>query len=242
MKIKLLFVLAAIICGSSISQAADNVLTPKEEKQGWVLLFNGKNLNGWTNVGKSTPPTTGWTIENGVLTVNSKTKREKRGGDIITVGEYSNFELTFDFNLTHAANSGVKYFFTKYDKGGWLGQEYQVLDDNNHPDAKMGTNGNRKTASLYDVIAVKGKKQLNSPGQWNTGRVVAKGKKVTHYLNGKKTVEYDRFSPTYIEAVKTVSKFKDAVPVFGQADKGHILLQDHEDEVSYKNIKLRVLK
>lgn len=224
---------------TGVSAQTMNTLTPKEEKQGWILLFNGKNLDGWTSVGKQTSPSTGWTVDNGILTVNKKDKGEKRGGDIITKDQYGDFELCFDFRLTKGANSGIKYFFTKYEKGGWLGCEFQVLDDDNHPDAKLGINGNRKTASLYDLIPA-GKKKMNPVGEWNQGRIVAKGSKVTHYLNGKKVISFDRKSEAYEQAWKE-SKFKNTEPMFGDVKEGHILIQDHEDEVSFKDIKIRRL-
>lgn len=233
-----LFLISLLFVLNLQAQVADNVLTDKEQKQGWVLLFNGVNLQGWTSVGKQTPPDKGWTVENGVLTVNKG--GAKRGGDIITKEQYSDFDLCFEFRLTKAANSGLKYFFTNYTKGGWLGNEYQVLDDDFHPDAKAGRDGNRKTASLYDVIPA-GKKEMKPTGEWNKGRIVAKGTKVTHYLNGKKTVSYDRKSKAYQEAVK-LSKFNEAQPLFGSVEKGHILLQDHQDEVSFKNIKIKNLE
>jgi len=232
-----LFLISFLFVLNLQAQVADNVLTDKEQKQGWVLLFNGVNLQGWTSVGKQTPPDKGWTVENGVLTVNKG--GAKRGGDIITKEQYGDFDLCFEFRLTKAANSGLKYFFTHYTKGGWLGNEYQVLDDDFHPDAKAGRDGNRKTASLYDVIPA-GKKEMKPTGEWNKGRIVAKGTKVTHYLNGKKTVSYDRKSKAYQEAVK-LSKFNEAQPLFGSVEKGHILLQDHQDEVSFKNIKIKDL-
>ena len=110
--------LCLCLCLASACIAQMNTLSNKEQKQGWKLLFNGKNLDGWTSVGKDTPPPTGWGIEDGVLTVK---KGEQRGGDIITKELFSNFELVFDFKITTGANSGVKYFFCKYEKGGWLG-------------------------------------------------------------------------------------------------------------------------
>lgn len=235
---KTLFFLFSLLCATGIyAQSTINTLTPKEKKQGWVLLFNGVNLDGWTSVGKQAPPSTGWTVENGILTVNKK--GEKRGGDIITKDQYADFDLCFDFRLTKGANSGVKYFFANYENGGWLGCEFQVLDDDNHPDAKLGRDGNRKTASLYDMIPA-GKKRMNPVGEWNQGRVVAKGSKVTHYLNGKKIISFVRASDAY-KKIWEQSKFKDSKPMFGSVEKGGILLQDHVDEVSFRNIKIRVL-
>lgn len=237
-----LFFYAASMAASSTSgeTTSKEPLSSSEKKQkhGWVTLFNGKNLEGWTAIGKETPPVKGWTVEEGILTVNKG--GPKHGGDMITREQYSNFDLRFEFRLTKAANSGVKYFFTNYEKGGWLGSEYQVLDDDFHPDAKAGRNGNRKTASLYDIFPP-GKKQMKPTGEWNTGRIVVKGSVVTHYLNGKKVLTYDRESAAYKDAVR-LSKFKDSHPLFGTVKKGYIMLQDHQDEVSYRNIRIKELE
>ena len=237
MKKLLLFTFALLYSVTIVAQTSNNTLSEKEKKQGWVLLFNGSNLDGWTSVGKDTPPEKGWTVENGVLIVNKG--GPQKGGDINTKDEYGDFDLCFDFKLTKGANSGVKYFFHKYDEGGWLGNEYQVLDDDAHPDAQLGANGNRKTASLYDVFPPTGKKQMNPVGEWNQARVVAKGSKVTHYLNGKKVLTYDRQSQAYKDAVLNISKFKNAKPLFGTVAKGYIHIQDHQDEVHYRNIKIK---
>lgn len=213
----------------------DNVLTKKEIKQGWKLLFNGNNLEGWTSVGKSTAPTEGWKVEDGMITKLKKV----RGGDIITAGEYADFEFSADFKITKEANSGIKYFFRKYDEGGWLGLEFQVLDDENHPDAKMGRNGNRLQGTLYDMLPLTSKQNI-AIGSWVRAKIVSKGSRVAHYLNGKKVLSFDRKSEAYAEAVKN-SKYNKAKPMFGEIGKGHILLQDHGDEVSFKNIKVREL-
>ena len=216
-----------------------NILTAKELKQGWKLLFNGQNLDGWTSVGKDAPPEKGWDVENGILTVNKG--GPQRGGDIITKEQFSDFELIVEFRLTKGANSGIKYFFTQYTKGGWLGLEYQVLDDDVHPDAKLGRDGNRTQAGLYDMFAPAKNKKDKPIGEWNQARIVAKGSKVVHYLNGKKVLSFDRKSDQYKEAF-LLSKFKDCEPMFGDVEKGHILLQEHQDEVSFRNVKIRVLK
>jgi hypothetical protein len=232
------FCFISIFCISNLyAQNKSNALTKKEEKQGWKLLFNGENLNGWTSVGKTTPPTKGWKIENGTL--SAKKEGNESGGDLITKEEYKNFELSLDFKLAKGGNSGIKYFFTHYDKGGWLGLEYQILDDANHPDAKNGRNGNRLQATLYDMFPVD-KKQENRVDEWNNARIIANGTKVTHYLNGVKVLSFDRNSTSYKEAWK-LSKYKDSEPPFGKVTMGHILLQDHGDEVSFKNIKIKSL-
>ena len=216
----------------------DNQLTAKEKKEGWVLLFNGKNLDGWTSVGKDAPPAFGWVVKNGIL--NVRKQGDKRGGDIITRDQYSDFDLKVDFRITKGANSGIKYFFTKYEKGGWLGLEYQILDDENHPDAKLGRDGNRLEGGLYDMLPTS-PKQVNPIGEWNQARIVAKGTKVTHYLNGKKILSFDRSSEQYKKAWQ-LSKYKNSKPMFGDVKEGHILLQDHGDEVSFRNVKIKVLK
>ena len=220
------------------AQALYNVLSEEEKGQGWILLFNGENLDGWTSVGKDTQPEKGWTVEDGVITVNKG--GPQRGGDIITKDQFSEFDLYFEFKLTKAANGGLKYFFTRYEKGGWLGNEFQVLDDDFHPDAKAGRDGNRKTGSLYDMLPTTGEKTMKPTGEWNSARILVEGSKVTHYLNGQEILSYDLNSKEYEEAWK-LSKFKDSEPMFGKVGKGHIFLQDHQDEVSYRNMKIRDL-
>lgn len=235
---KIIFLLFSFVLVHTTIFAQINTLTPKEENQGWKLLFNGKNLDGWISVGKDTPPEYGWEIKDGILTV--RPEGEKRGGDIITKDQYSDFELLVDFRITEGANSGIKYFFTKYEKGGWLGLEYQILDDERHPDAKLGRDGNRWQAGLYDMLPP-GKKDEKPIGEWNQARIVAKGSKVTHYLNGKEVLSFDRKSEAYKKAWE-LSKYNKSVPMFGDVKQGHILLQDHADMVSFRNVKIRILK
>lgn len=226
----LLFIFAI----SAFSQQMPNTLTKMEQRQGWKLLFNGENLDGWTSVGKNEPPTIGWQVNGGILTV--KPENGKRGGDIITQDQYSDFDLKVDFKLSEGANSGIKYYFTRYGKGGWLGLEYQLYDDK-----LSATNEKHRTAALFDVLPPTAKKKMNPVGEWNTARIVAKGAKVTHYLNGKKVLTFDRKSSIYKNAL-ILSKFNNAVPAFGDVKEGHILLQDHGDEVSFRNVKIRILK
>ncbi len=235
---KLFIVLTGLflICGIGFAQI--NTLTAKEVKQGWKLLFNGKNLDGWTSVGRETPPERGWTVENGVLTVNKG--GPQKGGDIITKDRYSDFDLMVEFKITKGANSGIKYFFVRYDKGGWLGFEYQILDDQTHPDAKAGRDGNRLQGGLYDMFAPAKNKKDKPVGEWNQARIVAKGSKVEHYLNGKKILTFDRKSEQFKEALSH-SKFNGSEPMFGDVKSGHILLQEHQDEVSFRNVKIKLL-
>ncbi|RIV26960.1 DUF1080 domain-containing protein [Fibrisoma montanum] len=224
-----------------------NTLTAREKKEGWKLLFDGKTTKGWRGAYKEKFPDKGWNVENGTLTIQKSDGSESQSfGDIVTDDEYGNFDLMFDFKLSDGANSGLKYFVVEQQpkpKGSAFGLEYQVLDDAKHPDAKMGRNGNRTVGSLYDLIPAKDK-QVNPIGEWNTGRVLVRGSHVEHWLNGKKVVEYERGSE---EFRKLVGMSKYAAPSynangrFGEAPKGHILLQDHGDQVSFRNLKIKTL-
>jgi hypothetical protein len=222
-----------------------NKLTPEEKSQGWKLLFDGVSSTGWESARKEAFPKEGWTIEDGILTIQKSDGSEARTfGDIVTTEQYSAFDLAFDFKLTDGANSGVKYFVTlaEGNSGSAIGLEYQILDDALHPDAKMGRDGNRTLASLYDLIkAEKQARFVRKPGEWNQGRVVVyPNNKVEHYLNGVKVLEYERGSQAYRDLV-AISKYV-VWNKFGEAPSGRILLQDHGDQVSYKNIKIKNLQ
>jgi hypothetical protein len=218
-----------------------NTLTEKEVSDGWKLLFDGTTSKGWRGAGKESFPETGWVIENGYLKVLASGGAEsKGGGDIVTTEEFGNFDLSFEFKITEGANSGVKYFVTeKYaTTGSAIGLEYQILDDQNHPDAKMGRDGNRTLASLYDLIPA-ANKRFNGIGIWNAGHIVSLNGHVEHWLNGFKVLEYDRGSEAFRKLVSE-SKYN-IYPGFGEAEKGHILLQDHGNEVCFRSIKIRQL-
>jgi hypothetical protein len=214
----------------------DNTLTKKEIKEGWKLLWDGKTNTGWRGYKTTVFPETGWEMKDGILTVMPPQGGSKSGGDIITINKFKNFELSVDFMYTPGANSGIKYFI---DGKSNIGCEYQILDDKLHPDAKLGIAGNRTMAGLYDLIPPKNKID-NGPDKWNTAKIIVNGNHAEHWLNGKNTVSYERGDEAW-KALVATSKFKPNAG-FGEASEGHILLQDHGNKVSFKNIKIRELK
>jgi hypothetical protein len=222
-----------------------NNLSAQEQAQGVKLLFNGKDFAGWRAVHGDKMPEKHWSVVEGTINV-SPSDGSETGNDIVTSEQYGAFELTFDFKLTEGANSGIKYFVNEaFDSGGksGIGLEFQVLDDEKHPDAKQGAVGNRTLASLYDLIpSYKLEKRFQRKiGDWNQGRIVVYPNNIVqHWLNGFKVVEYERKSNIF-NALVARSKYEKYVG-FGAADKGNILLQDHGNNVSFKNIKIRELK
>ena len=238
-----------------------NYLSPQERAQGWRLLFDGKTSNGWRGAHKDAFPTKGWKIENGELIVLDQGGAESQGGgDIVTIDEYTTFEFQTDFMLTEGANSGIKYFITEQYSSGKsaIGLEYQVLDDDKHPDAKKGSAGNRTIASLYDMIPAHPNKIVNKPGEWNHARIIVTGTRVEewlrrnslektefmgahveHWLNGRKVLEYERGTQAFY-AIVSRSKYNQWEG-FGAWQSGHLLLQEHGDEVHYRSIKVRKL-
>jgi hypothetical protein len=222
-----------------------NHLTNYEKQNGWKLLFDGKTSGGWRGAYLKTFPKKDWVIKNGTITVlESEGKEGGEGGDIVTTGGYKAFDLSFEFKLTPGANSGVKYFVTlsENNTGSAIGLEYQVLDDSLHPDAKLGRNGDRTLASLYDLIPSKKPASVIRPiGEWNTGRIIVyPDNRVEHYLNGIKVLEYVRGSKEFRDLV-TISKYV-IWKNFGEAPEGHILLQDHGNTASFRSIKIKQLK
>ena len=214
-----------------------NTISEREAAQGWTLLWDGKTTDGWRGAKRADFPPSGWEIRNDMLCVQKSDGRESaNGGDIVTTRKYK------DFELVAGANSGIKYFVDpdmNKGEGSAIGCEFQILDDQRHPDAKLGVKGNRKLGSLYDLIPAPDNKPFR-PGQFNTARIVVKGNHVEHWLNDVKLIEYDRNNQEW-NALVAYSKYRDW-PNFGNSESGYILLQDHGDEVHFKNIKIRELK
>ncbi len=226
-----------------VKPAAENTLTDQEKAEGWVMLWDGKTSNGWRSTSGPEFPKGGWKMNDGILSINETGGAESAAaGDIITTEKFSDFELSLDFKITPGANSGIKFFVDpaiNKGKGSAIGPEFQILDDARHPDAKLGKNGNRTVGSLYDLITAAKDKKVNPPGEWNNARILAEGNHVTFWLNGAKTVDFERGSETWKKQVAD-SKYK-VWPDFGELPEGHILLQDHGNQVFFKNIRIRDL-
>lgn len=243
--------------------AGANALTDAERKAGWTLLWDGRTSAGWVSAKDTSAfPAKGWVMADGTLTMRPKSgiapdrtwfplppedQKLGGGGDIVTVRKFRDFEFSFDFRLTRAANSGVKYYFDETQNGGTC-EEYQILEDG-HPDSDKGRDGNRRCASLYDVFPAHAEKALKPTGHWNTGRIVARGAQVEHWLNGVKVLAYERGGAAFRAAVAKSKyaawgKTADGRPQpWGEIPEGRLLLQDHGDStVSFCNLKVRELR
>ncbi len=229
--------LLALLALAATAVAADlNTLTDAEKQAGWRLLFDGKSLTGWRTYKEGGKIGAGWIVEDGLLKKQAKIS----GGDIMTEQPVSgsvDWELSWEWRIAKNGNNGIKYFITEARKSA-VGHEYQMLDDDGHPDGKIGPH--RQTAAYYDVLPPAPDKPIKPVGEWNASRVVVKGSAVQHWLNGAKVLEYELGSAALKEAVAK-SKFK-KVEDFGTKVTGHILLTDHNDECWFRNVKLRVSK
>jgi hypothetical protein len=229
------FLFAGFAFQAAKKGAKDNTLSPAEKKAGWVLLFDGKAINQWRGFKKDQVPDS-WQVEDGAIALTGK-----GGGDLITKNQYENYEFSVDWKISEGGNSGIIYNVSEdpqYKATYHTGPEMQVLDNDRHPDAKMGKNGNRQAGANYDLIPLS-TPAVKPVGQWNTAKVVVNKGHVEHWLNGKKVVAYQLGSPEW-EALVKGSKFA-SMPGYGRIKKGHIALQDHGDKVWYKNIKIRPL-
>ena len=223
-----------------VAAPAANTLSAEEMAAGWSLLWDGKTSEGWRSVRRPDFPTKGWEIRDGVLIINETGGAESASaGDIITKAKYSNFELQLDFKITPGANSGIKTFVDpelNKGPGSAIGPEFQILDDERHPDAKLGRDGNRTIGSLYDMKTAPATKKVMPVGEWNHARILSDNKRLTYWLNGEKTIDIERGGKEWRDLV-AISKYK-IWPNFGELPEGHILLQDHGNQVFYRNIKI----
>ena len=217
------------------TDSTPNTLTPAEKAAGWTLLFDGRSLEGWRGYKKPDANGLRWKVEDGSLSLPSATAPGTRSGDIVSKDTFEQFELVLDWRVAPGGNSGVKYFILE-DLNSAIGHEYQLIDDAQHADAKVGAH--RQTAALYDVLPA-ADRPIKPGGEWNTTRIVVRGQTAEHWLNGKKVLQYELGSPTLKAAIQK-SKFKD-VARFGTRQNGHILLQDHNDQVWFRTIKIRRL-
>jgi hypothetical protein len=228
----------AVAAKSAAPAGAVNALTAKEKAAGWKLLFDGKTTKGWRAFKSAPFPAEHWVAKDGTL----ECVGGKKVTDIVTEESFDNFDLSWEWKISAAGNSGLKYLvdeeMSKKGNDG-IGFEYQILDDEKHPDAHHGKDGNRTAGSLYDLIPAAKDKKVNPVGEWNQSRLLVDGNHVEHWLNGAKVVSYER-GGAELKARIAESKYKD-IKGFGEVQKGHLLLQDHDSEVYFRNVKIRVL-
>jgi hypothetical protein len=225
-------------------KGAMNALTSQEKAQGWVLLFDGKTNEGWRGYNKTAFPAA-WTVENGVLRLKGSGNGEAGavdGGDIIYKEKFSNFDLKMEWKISEGGNSGI--FILAKEVPGWeiyrTAPEMQVLDNDRHPDALLGKDGNRKAGSLYDLIPAK-PQNAKPAGEWNSVEIICYQGTVAYKQNGASVVEYHLWTPEWNELVKN-SKFPALNPDWANvAKEGFIGLQDHGNDVYFRNIKIRKL-
>jgi hypothetical protein len=245
-----LAILLVLFARPLVSQTAPNTLTSAEQAAGWRLLFDGKTLKGWRGLGYDSVPTAHWRVVNGAIEKIPSGKVAKiadgqpaKGGDLMTIDTFRDFELSFQWKVADSANSGVKYNVSEEfslahaSNHAALGFEYQVLDDSLSDDNKIPSH---LAGSLYDLIPPNGAKRLVPVGQWNTSRIVFEGSHGEHWLNGAKIVEFDLGTPR-MDSLLAKSKYR-TIPGFADRRTGHIILQDHNDETYFRDIKIRELK
>ena len=232
-KLLILLIFGACTLAAQEKDTVGNTLTAAEKKAGWTLLFDGKTLDGWRAYKGTDTAGTRWKVEGGTIALPEKMAPGAKESDIVSKETYEQFELSWDWKVAPGSNSGLKYFIVE-DRSSAVGHEYQLIDDERHPDAKIGPH--RQTAAFYDVLPA-ADRPLKPAGEWNISRVVVRGQAVEHWLNGKKVLQYELNSPALNAAIEK-SKFK-GIDRFGKRQNGHILLQDHGDQVWFRNIMIR---
>ena len=220
---------------AAVEAPAPNTLTADEMAAGWQLLFDGNSTDGWRGYGRPDVPST-WVVVEGELTHPTE-GGDMDGGDLLTVEEFTDFDLTFDFKVGSVGNSGVFYRVREAEgKGLWeVAPEYQVLDDPAYPATDDWQPTKHLTGENYDLHAAVDR-IVHPAGEWNTGRILVEGSHVEHWLNGRMTVSYEYYSPEW-EALVAASKF--SAEDYARAPSGAIALQDHGTPVWYRNIKIR---
>lgn len=228
----LLTLLSSMLLLGHAMAAEHNTLSDAEKKEGWRLLFDGKSTQGWVGIGSSSFPEKGWSVVDGVL-IHQKAGG---GGDIVTQKAFTNFELSFEWKIGETGNSGVKYNLPNPAKN--VGFEYQLLDDARHPDG-VKNGASHQTGALYDLIEPNPTRKINPVGQWNQSRLLVDGKHVEHWINGGSCVSFEIQSEDMQKRI-AASKYK-KIESFGIKTASPILLQDHGDEVQFRNLKIREL-
>lgn len=231
------------------SASASNQVTAAQRAAGWRSLFDGRTLAGWRGLGSDSVPSAHWTVQDGAIkkiaTKHVAVQADGQpleGGDLMTVDTFRDFELAWDWKVTPGANSGVKYNVSEElstsipPRHAAKGFEYQMIDDLRHPDGKLPTH---RTSALYDLIAPPADKPMRPVGEWNHSVIIFDGNHGEHWLNGRRVVSYDLDSPAFRDALST-SKYA-PIPWFATRRSGHIVLQDHGDEVYFRNIMIRDL-
>jgi hypothetical protein len=219
---------------------SNNMLTPEEQAQGFVMIFDGKTTSGWRGYNKPAFPDSGWAVEDGALRCIGSGMGEAggKGGDIIFDKKYKDFDLKLEWKISQGGNSGIFYLGQEIpNEPVWKSAcEMQVLDNINHPDAKLGKDGNRQAGSLYDLIPAV-PQNAKPVGEWNQAEILVYQGTVVHFQNGEKVLEYHIGTPDWDKMIKG-SKFKE-FPEFGKYKEGYIALQDHGNDVWYRNIKIK---
>jgi hypothetical protein len=217
-------------------QDSKNVLSEDEISEGWTLLFDGESMNGWRVFKKM--ENNSWEVAEGTLHCKAfNDDGVNQRADLITEMQFENFDLRFEWKITPQANTGVMYHVTEDLQETYMtGPEFQIVDDVGYPGEVVDT---QLTGSVYHMYAASMEKHLNPVGEWNESRIVVLNKRAEHWLNWMKVAQYTIQSDDWKAKIAS-SKWKD-FPQFGVPEKGHIALQDHRNEVWFRNLKIKTL-